>query len=158
MSVSKMLEGFCADIELLLPEERLRQAVRDALALPEICSALEDSAMRGLDDRYLAWCARWLHFPDGKGSVSIGARLLRVHRRFGVTVKRSLTALRLRRNARDYEASRPAPSLWQPANPLEAFESALCLALTDAARRWYAEHGRTDRTVQANLGKLLIAH
>jgi len=157
MSVSKMLEGFCADIELLLPEERLRQAVRDALALPEICSALEDPAMRGRDDRYLAWCARWLHFPHGKGSVAVGARLLRVHRRFGLTVERSLHALRLRRNVRDYEGPRPA-RLWQPTSPLQAFESALCLALTDAARRWYTEHGRTDRSVQVNLGKLLIAH
>jgi hypothetical protein len=157
MAVSKMLEGFCADIEDLLHDGLLRQAVRQAVALPEICSALEDSAMRGLDDRYLAWCVRWLHFPHGKGSSPIGARLLRLHRRSGFNVARWLTALRIRRNARSYQGL-GRPQLWQPANRLEAFEAALCLALVDAARRWYAERGRTDRTVQTNLGKLLIAH
>lgn len=156
MAVSKMLEGFCADIEDLLPDGDLRRAVRQAIALPEICSALEDGAMRGLDDRYLAWCARWLHFPHGKGSIPVGARLLRLHRRSGSKVTRWLTALRARRNARSYRGP-GRPQLWHPANRLEAFEAALCLTLVDAARRWYAEHGRIDRTVQVNLGKLLIA-
>jgi hypothetical protein len=157
MAVSKMLEGFCADIEDLVPDGYVRQAVRQALALPEICSALEDSAMRGLDDRYLVWCARWLDFRHGKASVPIGARLLKLHRRSGFNVARWLTALRARRNARSYERL-GRPQLWQPVNRLEAFEAALCLALVDAARRWYAERGRSDRTVQINLGKLLIAH
>jgi len=157
MAVSKMLEGFCADIEDLPSEGLVRQAVRYALALPEICSALEDTAMRGLDDRYLAWCARWLHFPRGKGSAPIGARLLRLHKRSGREVSQWLAALRIRRNARSYRGP-GRPPLWQPVNRVEAFEAALCRALVDAARRWYAEHGRADRTVQTNLGKLLIAH
>ncbi len=156
MAVSKMLEGFCADIEDLLPGGRLRQAVRHAVALPEICSALQDEAMRGRDELYLAWCARWLRFPHGKGPMPIGARLLRLHRRSGFGGPRALGALRIRRNARGYRG-RERPPLWQPANRLEAFQGALCVALVDAARRWYAEHGRTDKTVQANLGKLLIA-
>ncbi|HEV2443855.1 MAG TPA: hypothetical protein VGT07_15130 [Steroidobacteraceae bacterium] len=156
MAVSKMLEGFCADIEDLLPDGQLRQAVRHALALPEICSALEDAAVRGLDESYLAWCARWLKFPHGKDRVPVGARLLRLHRRSGSNIARWLTALRVRRNARSYRGPGRA-QLWHPANRLEAFEAALCLTLVDAARRWYAEHGRTDRTVQVNLGKLLIA-
>ena len=151
-----MLEGFCADIEDLLPDGSLRQAVRQAIALPEICSALEDTAMRGLDEPYLAWCARWLQFPHEKGSVPIGPRLLRIHRRSRSKVTRWLTALRARRSARTYQGLDRA-QLWHPAHHLEAFEAALCLSLIDAARRWYAEHGRTDRTVQANLGKLLIA-
>jgi hypothetical protein len=156
MAVSKMLEGFCADIENLLPEGLLRQAVRQAVALPAICSALEDPAMRGGDDQYLAWCARWLHFPHGKGSVPIGSRLLRLHGQWGSNPARWLTALRVRRNARSYQGAE-RPQLCPRANRLEAFEAALCLALVDAARRWYAEHGRTDRTVQTNLGKLLIS-
>lgn len=156
MAVSKMLEGFCADIEDLLPDGQLRQAVRHALALPEICSALEDAGMRGGDAAYLAWCARWLHFPRGKGSAPVGARLLRLHRRSGSEVTRWLTALRARRNARSYEGL-GRPRLLQSANRLEAFETALCLTLVDAARRWYAEHGRSNKTVQANLGRLLIA-
>lgn len=155
MAVSKMLEGFCADIEDLLPDGLLRQAVRHAIALPQICSALEDPAMRGLDERYLAWCALWLHFPHGKGQVPIGARLLRIHGRSGFDASRWLTAVRVRRNARSYRGP-GRPQLSQPTNRLEAFEAALCVALIDAARRWYAEHGRTDRTVQSNLGKLLI--
>jgi hypothetical protein len=156
MAVSKMLEGFCADIEELLREGLVRQAVRRAVALPEICSALEDSTMRGLDDRYLAWCARWLHFPHGKGSLPVGARLLRLHRRPGLKVSHWLTALRDRRNARSYQGPE-RPQLWQPANHLQAFEAALCLTLIDATRHWYTEHGRTDRKVQRNLGRLLIA-
>lgn len=155
MAVSKMLEGFCADIEDLLPDGQLRQAMRQALALPEICSALEDAAMRGLDESYLAWCARWLHFPHGKGSVPVETRLLRLHRRSGSKVSRWLAALRARRNARSYQGL-GLPQLWQPASRLEAFEVILCQTLVDAARRWYAERGRTDKIVQANLGKLLI--
>ena len=156
MAVSKMLEGFCADIEDLVSDGQLRQAVRHAVALPEICSALEDGALRGRDEAYLAWCARWLHFPRGKGSVAVGARLLRLHRRSGSEVTRWLTALRARRDARRYHGL-GRPPLLQSANRLEAFETALCLTLIDAARRWYAEQGRTDKTVQANLGRLLIA-
>jgi hypothetical protein len=156
MAVSKMLEGFCADIEDLLPDGLIRRALRQALALPEICSALEDAAMRGRDDRYGAWCERWLHFPHGKGAATVGARLLRLHRRSGRKVAQSLMALRIRRNARSYQGL-GRPQLSQPANRLEAFQAALCVALVDAARRWYAEHGRTDKTVQANLGKLLIS-
>jgi hypothetical protein len=157
MAVSKMLEGFCADIEELLSDGLPRQAVRQAVALPAICSALEDPAMRGRDDHYLAWCAHWLHFPHGKASVPVGARLLRLHRRSALSTARWLTTLRVRRNARSYQGL-GRPRLWQSANRLEAFEEAVCLVLIDAARRWYAEHGRIDRTVQSNLGKLLIAH
>lgn len=156
MAVSKMLEGFCADIEDLLPDGNLRQAVRHAVALPEICSALEDAGMRGLDEAYLAWCTRWLHFPHGKGAIPVGVRLLRLHRRSGSKVARWLAALRARRNARSYQGPERR-HLWQPANGLEAFEAVLCLTLVDAVRRWYSEHGRTDKTVQANLGRLLIA-
>lgn len=151
-----MLEGLCADIEELLPDGLSRPAVRHALALPEICSALEDPAMRGLEDRYLAWCERWLRFPYGKRPALLSARLLKLHRRSKFKLAHSLTALRIRRNARSYRGL-GRPPLWQPANRLAAFQAALCLALVDAARRWYAEHGRTDRTVQTNLGKLLIA-
>lgn len=156
MAVSKMLEGFCADIEELLPDGSVRDAVRQAIALPEICSALEDSDMRGRDDRYLAWCTRWLNFPLPKGRIPVGERLLRLHRRSGRDVSDWLTALRVRRNARSYQGL-GRPQLWQPASRLEAFEAMLCLTLVDAARRWYAEHGRTDRTVQTSLGRLLIA-
>lgn len=155
MAVSKMLEGFCADIEELMPDGLIRQAVRHALALPEICAALEDSAIRAGDPQYLEWCARWLQFPHAKPPATIGARLLRLHRRSGWSVGQSLTALRNRRNARSYQGL-GRPPLWQPANRLEAFEAALCQALVAAARRWYAEHGRIDRTVQSNLGMLLI--
>ena len=105
MAVSKMLEGFCADIEDLPAEGLIREAIRHAIALPEICSALEDSAMRGRDERYLAWCARWLRFAHGKGSVTIEARLLRLHRRSGHGASHWLTALRVRRNARTYRGS-----------------------------------------------------
>jgi hypothetical protein len=156
MAVSKMLEGLCADIEDLAADGLLRQAVRHAVALPEICSALEDPAMRGNDDHYLAWCARWVYFPHGKGAVTIGLRLQRLHKRSGRNAEQSLTALRMRRNARSYQGT-GRPRMRQPANRLEAFELALSLILADAARRWYAGHGRTDRTVQTNLGRLLIA-
>ena len=47
MTSSKMLEGYCTDIEHLLGEGMLRQAVRAALALPEICAALEWFQGRG---------------------------------------------------------------------------------------------------------------
>ncbi len=58
MASSKMLEGYCADIEHLLREGSLRQAVRLAVALPDICATLESEGMESSRAGYVRWCAR----------------------------------------------------------------------------------------------------
>jgi hypothetical protein len=165
MPSSKMLEGYCADVEQLLREGLLRQAVRLAVVLPEICTALESQEMRSSRDDYVRWCAAWLTWPEGDGRSAIGERLLRVHARATqkdsgsgnpATLAQALVKLRMRRNTRTHR-SLGRTRVRNSYNRLQAFQVALCDALLDATRDWYREYGRHDSTVQTNIGKLLVS-
>jgi len=81
MASSKMLEGYCADIEHLLREGSLRQAVRLAVALPDICATLESEGMESSRADYVRWCATWLRREQRDGKAVIGERLFRVQAR-----------------------------------------------------------------------------
>ena len=159
-----MVECYCADVEHLLREGSLRQAVRLAVALPDICAALEEEEMHSSRDDYVYWCAAWMKLEALEGKAVTGERLLRLHARAvrkgsppvsSWTPARALIKLRMRRNARGYRGI-DRPRVRQPVNRLEAFQLALCEALVQAARDWYRQHGQRDRTVQMNLGKLLV--
>jgi hypothetical protein len=163
MASSKMLEGYCADIEHLLREGSLRQAVRLAVALPDICATLESEGMESSRADYVRWCATWLRREQRDGKAVIGERLFRVQARATrkgngphtpSTPTQSLLKLRMRRNARTYH-SLGRTRVSHPHNGLEAFQVTLCEELLQAAREWYREQGRNDVTVQTNLGKLL---
>jgi hypothetical protein len=164
MASSKMLEGYCADIEHLLREGLLRQAVGLAVALPDICATLESQGMESSRADYVRWCTTWLRREQREGKAVIGERLFRMQARATrkssdphrqSTPTRALLKLRMRRNARTYR-SLGRTRVWHPHNGLEAFQVSLCEELLEAAREWYREHGRNDVTVQLNLGKLLL--
>jgi len=164
MASSKMLEGYCADVELLLREGLLRQAVRLALALPEICTALENPKMRSSREDYVRWCVAWLAWREGDDKPVIGERLSRVQAK--VTRKdngsgnspglaQTLFKLRMRRNARTYRSLGPTRA-WNSHTRLEAFQVRLCEALLEATRNWYQQSGQHDLVVRTNIGKLLV--
>jgi hypothetical protein len=160
-----MLEGYCADIEHLVREGSLRRAVRLAVALPDICAALEDDQMRSSRERYVHWCQRWLKGEDRGAKEVTGERLFRVHARGmrkqeapdrGSVPPPALIQLRMRRNAPSYRTL-GRTLVWQPHNRLEAFRMNLCETLVEATREWYREHGLKTAVVQTNLGKLLMS-
>jgi len=159
-----MLEGYCADIEHLLREGALREPVRLAVALPDICAALESPRMRSSHEDYSRWCESWLKFNDHGPKRVTGARVYRLHalhspptevRAIADPFPPPLVKLRMRRHARA-DRSLGRPRVWQPHTGLETFQVSLCEALLVAARDWYREHGRADPIVQANLGKLVV--
>jgi len=87
MAGSEVLEGYCADIEHLLREGSLREAVRLAVALPEICASLESPRLRSSHEDYVRWCQRWL---------VAAARAWYEHARHDGTVVKNLGKLALR--------------------------------------------------------------
>lgn len=163
MATSKMLEGYCADVEHLVREGFLRQAVRLAVALPEICSALERAGMQSSRGAYVGWCVKWLRREQRDGKAVTGERLYRLRGRLLQRISgpdresappQALLRLRMRRHQRSYRGLGRA-RLWDPHNRLEHFQVALCEELVEAARDWYRDYGRDDQTVQTNIGKLL---
>jgi hypothetical protein len=164
MVSSKMFEGYCADIESMLREGSLRHALKLALALPDICSALEDPAALGSEERYAAWCAAWLQWQaPSSPKATDGARLFRMHTQRALPggspsssqTERALAALRKVRGAR---IPRPLSRgrLWQAVGHLQTLEVSLSEALVGAARRWYRDVGSRSGVVQRNLGRLAI--
>jgi hypothetical protein len=165
MSTSKMLEGYCGDIEHLLREGSLRRAVRFAIALPDICSTLESPRLKSSHEDYARWCESWLVWTAGSSKPVTGDRVYKLYTRRAldsgapgapVTPAHALVRLRMRRYARthrEHGRSRVA----QPNGRLEAFQVALCEALLEATRKWYREHGRNDAIVQANIGRLVVS-
>jgi len=163
MARSKVLEGYCADIEHLLREGSLREAVRLAVALPEICVSLESPRLLSSHEDYVRWCQRWLKLEEHGSKPVTGARVFRLHalhtppRSVGAKSEprpAAIVRFRMRRHARTYRSLGRA-RVWQPASPLETFQVNLSEALIAAARAWY-EHARQDGTVVKNLGKLAL--
>jgi|GEM_PF-2375199 len=166
MTTSRVLESYCVFIEALLKEGALRIALRSSIALPDVCSALENAELQGSRDQYIAWCAEWLTCDDVNRSKAIdGARLyrlysgrLRLDRSRGNPDSPTDVALSYFRRARRARRVRGlARSLvWQPMNSLQAFQIRLSEALVDASRRWYGQRGAASATVQRNLGRLVV--
>ena len=57
---SRMLDAYLGDIEYLMRERLWSEAVPLALALPHICVAIGNSALRSSPDEYLKWCQNWV--------------------------------------------------------------------------------------------------
>ncbi len=55
-----MLDAYLGDIEYLMRERLWAEAVPLALALPHICVAIGDPALRSSPDDYLEWCQNWV--------------------------------------------------------------------------------------------------
>ncbi len=164
MASSRMLEGYCSDIEHLLREGSLREAVKLAVALPEIAAALQSPDARASHEHYVRWCDKWLTLLERGTKPITGARVFRIHALHIPPTEvistadprpPALSRFRMRRHARSYR-SLGRSRVWQPSHSLEVFQVSLCEALVAAARRWYEESGRADPQVQSNLGKLSV--
>ena len=163
MVSSRMFEGYCADIESLVRGESLRPALRLALALPDICTALEDPAATSSGESYAAWCASWAQWEGAAATPGQGERLFEMYARRASRggppnashSARALDALRKRRAARAARASNRA-RLWHAVGRFQTFEVAICEALLNAARRWYTDVGARSAVVQRNLGVLAV--
>jgi hypothetical protein len=171
MTTSRMFDGYCADLDVLLREGQLRTAVREAMALPDICAALEDPQMHSSAERYTQWCEAWLRCESlSRGKPNAPLRLHRLYVRLYLQTPRSrrgsataadattnaIRRFRIRRRARP-ERAPTRRRMWQPVNRLQTFEVELVEALVLAARRWYREHAAADARVQQNLGRLAIS-
>src|SRR5690242_17420206 len=166
MKTSVMLESYCADIERLLRDGAVRPAVRLAVALPDICAALESAHMQSSQEQYTKWCADWLTWKVVSGGKPVdGARLYRLYNgraRLNPLpgtpddlTTAALRRLRMSRRARREKAA-ARQRVWQPVNRIQAFQVDLVEALVDSSRRWYRERGADNSAVQLNLGRLLV--
>jgi hypothetical protein len=160
-----MLSNYLADIEMLLDEQRWDAAVSEAMELPSIAVALEDSHLRSSGLRIKAWCEQWVR--PGEPERESGADYERVHRvvceraehghhsQFDTVPAVALRRLRLRR------LTRTPPRGFKPehavaADPKQSDAMELCSTLVETTRRWYAQSACHDATVQANLARLAV--
>jgi hypothetical protein len=170
MTTSRMFESYCADLDVLLRDGQLRTALRAALALPDICAALDDPRMVGSAARYAEWCATWLRCEAlTRGKPGEGPRLHRFYLRLYLrpsrrqagpvtedATARALSRFRMRRRARP-ERALGRRRVWHPINRMQTFQVELIESLVSAARRWYRESASGNPRVQQNLGRLAIS-
>jgi hypothetical protein len=163
-SSSRMFAAYLAGSEQLLDAQRGEVALREALDLPRIAVALADPQLRCSPEQAKKWCEEWIR-PPGAERDAHGLdyeRLLRdISERIGQGAEvggvpmRALRRLQLRRHARiaprGFTARRTSHL-----PPREGEACDMCIALIEAARRWYARSACHDPTVQANLARLAV--
>lgn len=165
---SRMLDAYLGDIDYLMRERLWAEAVPLALALPHICVAIADPALRSSPEHYLEWCQNWVRpsRTDTTVTVPTADALFRLAQsRAEVADDESGTAvpaaalrrLRLRRLTRATPMRRKsALSDLLRLDAAQEPEREAAIALVDAVRRWYADRGASDGTVQSNLARLAI--
>jgi hypothetical protein len=165
---SRMLDAYLGDIEYLMRERLWAEAIPLALALPHICVAIGDVALRSSPDEYLKWCQNWVRpsRTDTTATVPTADALFRLARSRSevlddesgtVVPEAALRQLRLRRLTRAMPLRRKsAISELVRIDAAHEPERDAALALVDAVRRWYADRGALDTTVQSNLARLAI--
>jgi len=164
-SSSRMLTNYLADVEQNLDEQRWEMALRDVVDLPKIAVALANPEMRSSHEQCTAWCEQWVRPPNSANDSGSGIdheRICRVldenldDKSAAATVPSlALRRLRLRRHARHaprgFNGSR---NVKENEDYAEAF--AVCTAVVDGVRRWYAHFACHDATAQANLARLAV--
>jgi hypothetical protein len=165
---SRMLDAYLGDIEYLMRERLWAEAVPLALALPHICVAIGDPSLRSSPDDYLRWCQGWVRpsRTDTTATVPTADALFRLAQSRSevlddesgtATPAAALRRLRLRRLARATPLRRTsAISDLVRHEAAQEPEREAAIALVDAVRRWYADRGASDATVQSNLARLAI--
>ena len=165
---SRMLDAYLGDIEYLMRERLWSEAVPLALALPHICVAISDPALRSSPHDYLEWCQNWVRpsRTDSTATVPTADVLFRLAQSRAevpddesgtVVPAAALRQLRLRRLARATPLRRrSAISELVRIDAAHEPEREAALVLVDAVRRWYADRGALDVTVQSNLARLAI--
>jgi hypothetical protein len=161
-----MLTTYLADIEQMLDEHRWEAALREALDLPHIGAALEDSQLCSSGERFKSWCAEWI-CPLHAEQDTRGLDHERVYHMLreradrdeipaaGVVPALALRRLRLRRLART-PPGRFSPKRIGADDPEGSDALEICTTLVEAARRWYAHRACHDPIVQANLARLAV--
>ena len=165
---SRMLDAYLNDIEYLMRERLWAEAVPLALALPHICVAISDATLRSSPEEYLQWCQNWVRpsRTDTTATVPTADALFRLAQSRSevlddesgtVVPAAALRRLRLRRLTRATPLRRgTAISDLLRHDAAQEPEREAAIALVDAVRRWYADRGALDGTVQRNLARLAI--
>jgi hypothetical protein len=162
-SSSRMLTNYLADVEQNLDEHRWAMALRDVVDLPKIAVALTNPELRSSREQCVAWCEQWVRPSNAANDSGVDhehiCRVLDEKSDDKVTSAAvpslALTRLRLRRHARNaprgFNASHAAKE-----NQDEADTFAVCTAVVEGVRRWYAHFACHDATAQANLARLAV--
>src|ERR1700733_8229190 len=165
---SRMLDAYLGDIEYLMRERLWAEAVPLALALPHICVAIAEPSLRSSPEDYLQWSQNWVRpsRTDTTATVPTADALFRLAQsRAEVSDDESgtvfpaaaLRQLRLRRLTRATPLRRRSDiSELVRIDAAQEPEREAAIALVDAVRRWYADRGAQDGTVQNNLARLAI--
>jgi hypothetical protein len=162
-SSSRMLTNYLADDEQNLDEQRWEMALRDVIDLPRIAVALTNPEMRSSREQCAAWCEQWVRPPNAANDSGVDhAKICRVldekseDKSPAASVPSvALRRLRLRRHARH------APRGFNGSRNVEDNEDnaetfAVCTAVVEGMRRWYAHFACHDATAQANLARLAV--
>ena len=148
---SKMLDVYATDIALLLSEQRVESAERQALSIPHIAVALCDAGLQSSREAYRDWCTKWVQ--PGFGAATYDEWCTRSGEcsgsESGVPFA-ALRALRLSRKTREVHAPTTPSDLISEANKTRS----LICALLGAQSRWYEQEGRYQATAQTNLARL----
>jgi hypothetical protein len=164
-SSSRMLTNYLADVEQNLDEQRWEMALRDVVDLPKIAVALANPEMHSSREQCAAWCEQWVRPPNAANDSGSGIdheQICRVldesldDKSAAATVPSlALRRLRLRRHARHaprgFNGSR---NVTENEDYAETF--AVCTAVVEGVRRWYAHFACHDATAQANLARLAV--
>jgi hypothetical protein len=162
-SSSRMLTNYLADVEQNLDEHRWELALRDVADLPKIAVALTDPELRSSHERCKAWCEQWIRPSNGASDSGVDhdsiCRALDEKSPDAGTVPTcpsvELRRLRLRRHARNAPRGFNA-SHANTEDRDSAATFAICTAVVEGVRRWYAHFACHDATAQANLARLAV--
>ena len=162
-SSSRMLTNYLADVEQNLDEHRWEMALRDVVDLPKIAVALTNPELRSSREQCVAWCEQWVRPSNAATDSGVDhehiCRVLdeRSDNKVASAAIPSLALrrLRLRRHARNaprgFNSSHAAK-----ANQDDADTFAICTAVVEGVRRWYAHYACHDAVAQANLARLAV--
>src|SRR5262249_10546091 len=137
--------------------------LRDVVDLPRIVVALADPELTSTSERCRAWCEQWVR--PSRATSDSGMDHQRICHILGEKTESAgkdpsipsvaLRRLRLRRHARNaprgFNASHAAKASQGAA---ETF--AICTAVVEGVRRWYANFACHDPVAQVNLARLAV--
>jgi hypothetical protein len=157
-----MLTNYLADVEQNLDEHRWEMALRDVADLPQIAVALTDPELRSSSARRKAWCEQWVRPSNAANDSAVDhEHICRVlDEKSGAdnasesVPSLALRRLRLRRHARNAPRGFNASRTSENRDDAETF--AICIAVVEGVRRWYAHFACHDATAQANLARLAV--
>ncbi len=159
-----MFASYLTDIERLLDEQRREAALREACDLPRLAVALADPQLRYATEQVHQWCREWIR-PAGAERDAHGIdheRLMqRLTERLGLRPEAEAVPMRALRRLQLSRHVRTPPRGFAAAHaahlpPAQAEAVEMCIALIEAARRWYARSACHDPIVQANLARLAV--